>query len=154
MGKIIQQLGSLDRNFSKKDIVALAEEHAQQIIEKDYDLLKVYVELKRYETYLETIIKTMKEQTVAKALELEEKTFVYANAKLVLTNRTKYDYQADPTWALLNEELNQLKTLKKEHEAQLKKLTEDVELINEETGEIEVLIAPSKEVTEQMSVRL
>ena len=67
MGKIIKPLGSIDRELSKNEIIELAENHTVQIIEGEYDLLKVYIELKRYQAYLDTIINELKEEAINKA---------------------------------------------------------------------------------------
>lgn len=58
---LIQPIGTLDRTITKTAIVKLADDHANQIIEGgNYDLLKTYVEMKRYELYIKTIINKLK----------------------------------------------------------------------------------------------
>lgn len=68
---LIKPIGSLDRSMSKTGIVRLAADHAGQIIDSgNYDLLKTYVEMKRYEVYIKTIIAQLKNHSVAQAQEL------------------------------------------------------------------------------------
>ena len=68
---LIKPIGTLDRSISKTGIVRLAADHAQQIIDSgNYDLLKTYVEMKRYEVYIKTIIAQLKNHSVAQAQEL------------------------------------------------------------------------------------
>jgi hypothetical protein len=68
---LIKPIGTLDRTMSKTGIVRLAADHAQQIIDSgNYDLLKTYVEMKRYEVYIKTIIARLKNHSVAQAQEL------------------------------------------------------------------------------------
>ena len=68
---LIKPIGTLDRSISKTGIVHLAAAHAQQIIDSgSYDLLKTYVEMKRYEVYIKTIIAQLKNHSVAQAQEL------------------------------------------------------------------------------------
>ena len=68
---LIQPIGTLDRTLSKNAIVRLASDHGQQIIDSgNYDLLKTYVEMKRYEVYIKTIIARLKNHSVAQAQEL------------------------------------------------------------------------------------
>ncbi|MEZ0485548.1 hypothetical protein [Fibrella aquatica] len=68
---LIKPIGTLDRTMSKTGIVRLAADHAQQIIDSgNYDLLKTYVEMKRYEVYIKTIIAQLKNHSVAQAQEL------------------------------------------------------------------------------------
>lgn len=68
---LIKPIGTLDRNLPKTELVRLAADHAQQIIDSgQYDLLKTYVEMKRYELYIKTIIARLKNHSVAQAQEL------------------------------------------------------------------------------------
>jgi hypothetical protein len=68
---LIKPIGTLDRNMPKNGLVRLAADHAQQIIDSgQYDLLKTYVEMKRYELYIKTIIARLKNHSVAQAQEL------------------------------------------------------------------------------------
>lgn len=68
---LIKPIGTLDRKMPKTGLVRLAADHAQQIIDSgQYDLLKTYVEMKRYELYIKTIIARLKNYSVAQAQEL------------------------------------------------------------------------------------
>lgn len=68
---LIKPIGTLDRNMPKTGLIRLAADHAQQIIDSgQYDLLKTYVEMKRYELYIKTIIARLKSHSVAQAQEL------------------------------------------------------------------------------------
>lgn len=70
---LIKPIGTLDRNITKSAIVKLAEEHAYQIIESgNYDLLKTYVEMKRYELYIKTIINKLKSVSTLQARVMRE----------------------------------------------------------------------------------
>jgi hypothetical protein len=72
---LIKPIGTLDRAMPKAGLVRLAADHAQQIIDSgQYDLLKTYVEMKRYELYIKTIINRLKNHSVAQAQELRELT--------------------------------------------------------------------------------
>lgn len=154
MSKIVKAIGTLDRTATKEDITALAREHARQIIDQGYDLLKVYVELKRYEVYLSTIIKELKDATLEKAQERGQKNFDYASARITVGERARYHYEQDATWRRLNEELERIKEERKAREKMLKQVTEPLEVVNPETGEIEKIVAPLKEIVEQLMIRL
>ncbi|MBO0938589.1 hypothetical protein J2I47_18700 [Fibrella sp. HMF5335] len=68
---LIKPIGTLEKTLSKTGIVRLAADHAKQIIDSgQYDLLKTYVEMKRYEVYIKTIIAQLKNHSVAQAQEL------------------------------------------------------------------------------------
>lgn len=70
---LIKPIGSLDRTITKTAIVRLANDHAYQIIESgNYDLLKTYVELKRYELYIKTIINKLKAISTLQAQVMRE----------------------------------------------------------------------------------
>jgi len=155
MGKIIQPLGSIDRTFSKQEINSLAQLHGNEIIEKGYDLLKVYVELKRYLLYLDTILKTIQPQTLSNAVNQGEKSFDYSNARITVINRTKYNFENDLKWQELDQQLRELKELKKQREGQLKQVVGDrMEIVDKETGEVEQLLAPMKEMIKQLMIKL
>ena len=70
---LIQPIGTLDRTITKTAIVKLANDHANQIIEGgNYDLLKTYVEMKRYELYIKTIISKLKTSSTYQARVMRE----------------------------------------------------------------------------------
>lgn len=156
MSKIVKSIGEIDRKFTKTDLVELAKQHATEIIGNEkYDLLKVYIELKRYEVYLNTLIKEVKEETTQKAKAETEQSFEYANAKVAYSQYRKFDYSADATWNQLDQEVQEVKQLKKEREELLKSVVgESKEFVNEETGEIETLLAPLIEYVETVRVKL
>ncbi|GAB3641957.1 hypothetical protein [Spirosoma arcticum] len=69
----IQPIGTLDRTITKTAIVSLANDHANQIIDGgNYDLLKTYVEMKRYELYIKTIINKLKTASAYQARVMRE----------------------------------------------------------------------------------
>lgn len=70
---LIQPIGTLDRTITKLAIVSLANDHASQIIDGgNYDLLKTYVEMKRYELYVKTIIHQLKASSTYQARVMRE----------------------------------------------------------------------------------
>lgn len=70
---LIQPIGTLDRTISKTAIVKLADDHASQIIDGGhFDLLKTYVEMKRYELYIKTIINKLKTSSTYQARVMRE----------------------------------------------------------------------------------
>jgi hypothetical protein len=130
----IKSLGKIEKTLTKSGIIAVAKSDANEVIESDhYDLLKVYIELKRYEQYLETVIETIKPLALSQASLLEEKT--YSNAKVSIQNRLTYDFSNDRKWLSLKESAQGLQNRLKDHESILKCLTEPTEIVDEETGE-------------------
>lgn len=155
MGKIVRQLGSLERHLHKKDIEALAEENARAIVESGkYDLLRVYIELKRYETYLNSLIKNLKEPTLAKAIEKGMKNINYDASTLTISRRTKVDYSVDEQWTKLKTQIEQLTQAKKEREKFLKEHNQIKTVVDEATGEIREEFELPQEVLFGLRVKL
>jgi tetrahydromethanopterin S-methyltransferase subunit G len=142
---IIKNLGTIDRTLSKKDIVELAQKDATQVIESpQFDLLKVYVELKRYESYLSEVIEKIKPIALEIAQKQGEKTFAYDNAKVNVQNRITYDFSNDDKWVYLNQSITSTQTEIKKHQEILKNLTDVKELVDEATGEIYQVFPPER----------
>ena len=162
MAEIVKKLGEIDRQLRKSQIINLAAENAQTVIEsRKFDLLKVYIELKRYETYLKTIISIIGKQAVAKAEEVvrqtaapDRQTFEYANAQVHLTTRTTRDFSSDKIWKELDDTIRDLTLKKKEREKYLIANSKTVTLVNEETGEITQTSDLLKEISKGLTIRL
>jgi hypothetical protein len=142
---IIKNLGTIDRALPKKEIVELAQKDATQVIESpQFDLLKVYIELKRYENYLTEVIEKIKPLALELAQKQGEKTFGYDNAKVNVQHRISYDFSNDDKWVYLNQSLTKSQTEIKKHQEILKNLTEVKELVDEETGELYQVFPPER----------
>lgn len=162
MAEIVKKLGEIDRQLRKSEIINLATENAQTVIESGkFDLLKVYIELKRYETYLKTIISIIGKHAVVKAGEVvrqtaapDRLTFEYANAQVHLTTRTIRDFSSDKRWKELDDTIRDLTLKKKEREKYLIANSKTVTLVNEETGEITQTSDLLKEISKGLTIRL
>lgn len=156
MSKIIKTIGQIDRKLTKLDLVDLAKQHAADILASEqYDLLKVYIEFKRYEIYLKTLIDEVKNETTKQAKEEGRRDFEYASAKVTLGKRRKFDYSVDEGWKDLNDEIERLKMLKKEREVLLKNIHgEFKEIVDEETGEIQKIVAPPIDLIDVLRIKL
>ena len=154
MGKLVRQLGSIERYLHKKDIVDLATQNAQAIIDSGkYDLLKVYVELKRYETYLRGLIQHLKRPALDKASEAGKKSFDYNEARVNISTRTKWDFSVDDKWTELNQQIQRLVKEKKDREEYLRDNNKVRTIVDKETGEITKFELP-KEIEYGLIVRL
>lgn len=135
MGKIVKQLGTIEKHLHKQEIVELAKENAQAVIDNgNYDLLKVYVELKRYEIYLKQLIQYLKSSAFQKASKTGEKSFDYNEAKVSISTRTKWDFSVDNKWIELDNQIKQLTQDKKDREKYLKENNKVRTTIDKETG--------------------
>ena len=154
MGTLVKKLGDIDRKLGKFEIIDLAITNAQTVIESSkYDLLKVYIELKRYEIYLKTIIKKIQDSAYRKAKQVQEKSlapqqqsninipvkpavFIYSDARVRMTHRVKWDFLKDDEWLKLDNEIRKLTSQKKERERYLIKFAKSETLADPDTGEI------------------
>jgi hypothetical protein len=153
---LVKPIGSLDRGLSKNELISLAETDANEIFESGrYDLLKVYVEMKRYEVYFTTVMDNLREAAMLQAQETGLKSFNYADAQVSNIQRSVFKFDNDPTWSKLHDEFELLKAKIKLHEGLLKNMDgEKAEYLDEETGELIELVAPTQEVMESIMVRL
>jgi len=153
---LVKPLGSLDRGLSKNELVELAETDALEVMESGkYDLLKVYVEMKRYEVYFKTVMENLREAALIQAQETGMKSFNYADAQVSNIQRSVFKFDNDPTWLRLHDAFEKMKEKLKQHEALLKNMKGEKEAhLDEETGELIELIAPTEEVVETIMVKL
>ena len=155
MGKLVRQLGSIERHLHKKDIVDLAIDNAQAIIDSGkYDLLIVYVELKRYETYLKGIIQHLKRPALEKATEAGQTSFDYHDARVSISTRTKWDFSVDEKWTELDQQIQRLTQEKKEREKYLKGNNKTQAIVDKETGEILEEFELPEEIQYGLTIRL
>ena len=142
---IIKVLGTIDKTLTKKGIAELAQNDANQVIASpQFDLLKVYVELKRYENYLSEVMEQIKPLALEIAQKQDEKTLVVETTKVRLQSRVSYDFSNDDKWQYLKESLTSSQTIIKQHEELLKTLTEVKEVVDETTGEVYQVFPPQR----------
>ncbi|HLU95136.1 MAG TPA: hypothetical protein VKZ54_13480 [Membranihabitans sp.] len=154
MGKIVQEVGTIDRLLNKRSIESLAEQNAREIIDSgQYDLLKVYIELKRYETYLKSLIQELKNPALNKAGETGQNKFDYHHAHVNIGKRTKWDFSVDTTWSEIDHQIKELTARKKEREKILKE-NKVIETVDEETGELIGEIDLPREIQYLLAIRL
>jgi len=162
MADIVKKLGDIDRQLNKIEIVNLASENAQTVIDsKKYDLLKVYIELKRYETYLKTIIAKISKHAFVKATEVAhktapagKKTFEYSNAQVNISTRTVWDFSSDKIWKELDDKIKELTQKKKDRETYLKANNKPITIVDMETGEITETSNIPQEINKGLTIRL
>jgi hypothetical protein len=156
MSKIVKHIGQIDSKISKSDLVELAKQHSSEILENDkYDLLKVYIEFKRYEIYLKTLISEVKNETIQRAKEDGTRDFEYGSTRITVSKQRKFDYSVDEHWQELDDKLEELKALKKEREKMLQNIKgEYKEVVDEETGEVQRIAAPPTEYSEVLRIKL
>ncbi|MBK6997570.1 MAG: hypothetical protein IPH31_22745 [Lewinellaceae bacterium] len=153
---LIKPIGALGRGLSKEELVTLGDTDAKAVIESgEFDLLKVYIEMKRYEAYFKTVMDNLREAALIQAQETGMKSFNYAEAQVSNIRRSVFKFDKDPTWCRLHDEFEFLKGRIKLHEDTLKQIEgEKASFLDEETGELIELIAPTEEISETIMVRI
>ena len=137
MNKPVKNLGEINRGFSKNEIIELANQNALDVKgSKQYDILKVYVELKRYQTYLDQLIKNLQPDALLQVAESGKKQLEYNQAKVQITKRTIWDFSIDEPWKDLHAEFEYLKNALKTREKELKEAHEKGVLLDVATGEL------------------
>ena len=111
--------------------------------------------MKRYELYFNIVVDKIRDGALIKAQETGLKSFNYAEAQVTNIQRSVFKFDRDPTWCKLKDEFETLKSRIKLHEETLKKIAgEKQEFLDKETGELIELIAPTKEISETIMVKL
>lgn len=156
MATIIKQLGELDQQYTKMGIAGLAKRHATQLVQADtYDLLAIYIELKRYETYLQSLIDSIKPPALGKAKQAGRPSFSYAGATVKVVRQRQLDYSSDEFWEQANATLEEVKRLKKERENFLKSIKgTHRDVVDSDTGEVHTVMAPTAVVEERLVICL
>ncbi len=155
MSKLVRQLGSIERHLHKNEIIDLATDNVQAIIDsKKYDLLRVYVELKRYETYLHGLIKQLKKAALEKAVMKGSSSFEYDDARINISKRTKWDFSVDEKWSDLDRQIQRLTKERKIREKYLRDSNKVRVITDKETGEIIEEFDLPTEIQYGLTVRL
>lgn len=150
---LIKTLATIDRSLTKKGLTETAQNDAQQVIASpQFDLLKVYVELKRYENYLSEVIEQLKPFALESAQQKDEKNMTYETAKVRLQNRVTYDFSEDDKWKYLKESVTASQTSIKQHEEMLKTVTEVKDVVDEATGEVYQVFPPQRKESQLLIV--
>ncbi len=151
---IIKQLGKIPKEYSKTKIEELAKEDIQQVLlEEKYDIQKVFIELKRYEIYLNELINQLKQPVTNK---ITQNPYSDDYVKLSIIKRVSYDYEENPSWHVMNQRLLSAKNQLKEHQEALRQLKEgeSKHFVDEETGEMFLMKAPQKKESESVMMKI
>lgn len=154
MVKVVREIGTIDRGLNKESIEGLAASHVREIVKSgEYDLLQVYIELKRYETYLNALIRELKTPAMTQATELGLQRFDYDQARIRLEKRIKYDFSIDTTWSQIERQIQELTKTRKAREKTLRD-NQMVQMVDKETGELIAEIDLPREIKHILYVHL
>ena len=157
MSEITKPIGQIAATTSKAEIVKIGKAHAAEIINGDqYDLIKSYVDVKRYELYLKTLIDEMKAETVKKIAATESKDFEFGTSTASITKRRKFDFSNDAYWKELDVQTKEVSDQQKKLEKMMKDMTEGSvkEFTDPKTGEVKMIQAPSVQYAETLMVKI
>lgn len=111
--------------------------------------------MKRYEVYFKTVMDKVREAALIVAQETGMKSFNYADAQVSNVQRSVFKYDNDPTWCKMHDEFEHLKEKIKQHETLLKQVQgEKAEYLDEETGELIEIFAPTEQIVESIMIKL
>ena len=136
---------------SKEGINLFASKVINEVEAGNIDPLKVKLYCKTMEAIAEKIDKGTIEHQKREAAKFGDKPFNFAGAELHLTSTyTVYDYSncGYSDWNKFNKEITNLKEKLKDCEVFLRSLRGPLEVLNSETGEVEIVSPPTKKVTE------
>ena len=142
---------------SKDGITLFASKVINEVEAGNIDPLKVKLYCKTLEAIAEKIDKGTIDYQKTAASKYGEKPFMFAGAELHLTSVfTQYDYSSCgySDWNKFTKEITDLKEKLKDCEAFLRSLRGPLEVLNNETGEVEIVSPPTKKVTEGVKVSI
>ena len=124
-------------NLSKKDISKIAESESE-FIKENGGALEAFSFLKKVEHLVKTTLDKIKDNALNDVLKGVDYAY---GVKCSASGKTTYYYDNDRVWCDLRDKL-------KEREKLLSAIKGSLEVINEETGEIETLYPPYSKVSE------
>ena len=121
MSALVQPVGRIAHHLKKEEIIDLAEVNARASLRnQNYNPLRIYVELKRYEHYLGALINCMKPAAIREAEE-RGRSFALAGAEIALHYSRQFDYERDAQWRELNGAYQSARDARSERQEALKK---------------------------------
>jgi len=142
---------------SKQQINLFASKVINEVEAGNIDPLKVKVLCKTLSEIADKIDKGTKDNQKTAAALYGEKPFEFMGAELHLTSTyTAYDYSncGDSVWNDYDKTIRDASFHKKQQEDFLKTLKAPIQVLNDETGEVETLFPPVKSVTDGVKVTI
>ncbi len=152
MNECIKALGSIPDHLTKAELEELGTVDAEQLATNSTDLRQTYLDIRRYQAYLDTISNALR-QTITE--EQDNEPFESGNATIRYQKRVSYSYADDPQLVRLKVEGNEIKAFLKSHQTFLQSIQGEFEdVADEDTGEVIRYHAPERTETQVMMVRL
>lgn len=140
----------------KKQIQAMAVSEAKKMIDGGNDnplLLRIHI--KRMIEFLTVYDKEIDDAVREEAEASGYKSFEYQGAKIELAEvGVKYDYSKSPVWSQLKGQSDEIGAKMKEHETFLKSLSQPIEVLDQETGEVVRFHPPAKSSKSSVKITL
>jgi len=147
------RISDLPQKVSEIDTLAL---NFVEVIKEEgiIDPVKVMVQVKQIDTYLESIKKYLKSYAVDTISKRQ--TTDCLGAKLEIRSPGKYDFTncGDPVWNSYQEQIAELDALRKARELYLKSIKTKDEYFDEETGELVTINPPTATYLETLYITL
>jgi len=133
---------------TKAEAQLLANDFMEAVENGEIDVLALAVRVDWLITMAEHLKGKMKEKVLSAVEKYGKTSCVVQKATFKIKEvGTKWDYTSDAQWNKLNDEMLVLKEKMKEREAFLKTVTKKMEIVDEETGDIEKIVPPIKQST-------
>jgi len=142
---------------SKEGIVLFASKVINEVEAGNADPLRVQIFCKTLEAVAEKIKEGIKDNAKREAAKYGDKPFMHAGAELHLTSTyTAYEYGGcgDPQWEQADQQVQSATNTRKEREAFLRALGEPIDVLNSDSGEVNIIRPPVKKVTEGVRVTI
>ena len=155
MTQLLPQPNSLRNCANKDEVLHLAATTAQRLLsEHRYNLPRLYVAVKRYETYLKELVRQLQPATVADARQRRLSCEEVSGAVFRVVRRDRIDYSQDARWEQLQGEIDYLTDQRKAREAQLRERPAHTQEIDHRTGELRTIPGLPRQVRYGLVVRL
>lgn len=118
--------GHLPIQLHKQELETLAVKHAQSIhAHPQLNLIKTYLELKRYQLYFESLLHELEPLVAGKMGQLGLKQYELGALRLKHSFKVRYDFASDPVFREIQELLAQTKQTLKTRKTELLQLSQE-----------------------------
>lgn len=142
---------------TKEQAEVFANKLTEEVLQGEVNPLELHVKMSAMQKAFDAVKKNIASLVLEEAQKYGEKSFEAMNAKIEIQELgVKYDFSGcgDYEWEMLDAREKATSDAKKEREKFLKSLTKSMTIVNEGTGEIEMVRPPVKSSTTGIKVTL
>lgn len=142
-------------NLTKESQATLAENLVAQVVDGSVDSVAAFLQIKAIAEVCEQFLKNAQIcDTVQKAVVVRGKDATFCGGKIGLSSTTRYDYASsgDPQYLALIKQQDEIKSKIKAREMYLKAISEPLDMLDRETGEVIHIVPPTKNESQSLRV--